>query len=30
MKQFDYNTNNYQPKFNKFGDACCVLEDLEE
>lgn len=30
MKQFDYNTANYQPKFNKFGGFCYVLEDIDE
>ena len=30
MKQLDYNTANYQPKFNKFGAFCCVLEDSDE
>lgn len=30
MRYFDYNTANYQPKFNKFGGFCYVLEDSEE
>ena len=31
MKQFDYNTANYQPKFNDtFGSFCCVLEESDE
>lgn len=30
MKQFDYNTANYQPKSNDFGSFCYVLEDIDE
>lgn len=30
MKQFDYNTANYQPKSNDFGGFCYVLEDIDE
>ena len=30
MKQFDYNTANYQPKSNDFGGFCYVLEEDDE
>ena len=30
MTTFKYNTANYQPKFNKFGGLCYVLEDSDE
>lgn len=30
MKQFDYNTANYQPKSNDFGGFYYVLEESDE